>query len=607
MEEIVGEFWHRLITRTVETGNADTAVQLPPLSSQLAPYFHAMGGAPGKTIEGSDPRKFRVQRNFLQKVAGSHLRFPVCWQDERSLRLPLSVSYFASSELNTNLYFWLAALAAKTGEVRSLFEENRRGTALLLANYPGLARRYKPLAEAILSTRPNPETLPAAERQREMAIRAILLHPEKPMTVPEAPGDPLPVPLWVYPAPELATSIAADEEIEESDNHTELQKGNIGRKEAKRTDDRKDTDGLLVFQAEALFSWTEQIELDRMQDENQEEDLLSTAEDLDMITLSRKRRAGSSSIKFDLDLPGAENDDLPLGDGFLLPEWNFRKAAMVENHCRLQPMIADEATPSPIPAHLKATALKLKNQFSLLQPDRRWQRHQLQGSEIDLDAWLEQLTAPVRNLDKQDYYLDRRPMDRDISCLLLADLSLSTESGMKDNQRVIDVIRDALILFSEALSDSGDRFAMYGFSSIKNKQVRYHLLKNFTERYSDIIRGRILAIKPGFYTRMGAAIRQSSWILGQQKSPRRMLLIISDGKPNDLDQYEGRYGIEDTRKAILEAKQQGIIPFCVTIDQDGNDYLPYLFGDLGYSIVSDAERLPVLLPRLYLHLTGIHT
>ena len=178
---------------------------------------------------------------------------------------------------------------------------------------------------------------------------------------------------------------------------------------------------------------------------------------------------------------------------------------------------------------------------------------------------------------------------------------------MKDNQRVIDVIRDALILFSEALSDSGDRFAMYGFSSIKNKQVRYHLLKNFTERYSDIIRGRILAIKPGFYTRMGAAIRQSSWILGQQKSPRRMLLIISDGKPNDLDQYEGRYGIEDTRKAILEAKQQGIIPFCVTIDQDGNDYLPYLFDDLGYSIVSDAERLPVLLPRLYLHLTGIHT
>ena len=101
---------------------------------------------------------------------------------------------------------------------------------------------------------------------------------------------------------------------------------------------------------------------------------------------------------------------------------------------------------------------------------------------------------------------------------------------------------------------------------------------------------------------MGAAIRQSTEILKEQKSNQRLMLIISDGKPNDLDQYEGRYGIEDTRKAIVEAKQQGITPFCVTIDHDGNDYLPFLFGDQGYTIVNDAIKLPTLLPKLYLHL-----
>ena len=82
-----------------------------------------------------------------------------------------------------------------------------------------------------------------------------------------------------------------------------------------------------------------------------------------------------------------------------------------------------------------------------------------------------------------------------------------------------------------------------------------------------------------------------------------MLLIISDGKPNDLDQYEGRYGIEDTRQAVLEAKKLGITPFCITIDKKGNDYLPYLFGQFGFTIVKDATLLAKALPKIYAHLT----
>src|SRR5690606_36013039 len=116
----------------------------------------------------------------------------------------------------------------------------------------------------------------------------------------------------------------------------------------------------------------------------------------------------------------------------------------------------------------------------------------------------------------------------------------SSGPGLNSEQRVIDVIRDSMLLFAEALSGTGDPFAIYGFSSVKNKQVRYQLLKNFSEPYGDEARGRILAVKPGFYTRMGAAIRQSTEILKSQKAQQRLLLILSDGKPNDIDCYEGR-------------------------------------------------------------------
>ena len=134
--------------------------------------------------------------------------------------------------------------------------------------------------------------------------------------------------------------------------------------------------------------------------------------------------------------------------------------------------------------------------------------------------------------------------------------------------------------------------------------MRYLLLKDFGEPYDDAARGRILAIRPGYYTRMGAAIRQSTTILLQQPAQRRLLLIVSDGKPNDLDHYEGRYGVEDTRQAVLEARRAGLIPFCVTIDRQAGDYLPHLFGRHGYTVAHGARRLPQVLTRLYAGLTG---
>jgi nitric oxide reductase NorD protein len=168
---------------------------------------------------------------------------------------------------------------------------------------------------------------------------------------------------------------------------------------------------------------------------------------------------------------------------------------------------------------------------------------------------------------------------------------------------VIDVIRDSLLLFAEALSAAGDSFGLYGFPpSAVRKCVSG--AEGFCRTLRRHHRGRILAIRPGYYTRMGAAIRQSSRILLQQPAARRLLLIISDGKPNDLDHYEGRYGIEDTRQAILEARRDGLLPFCLTVDREAGDYLPHLFGHRGYVVVQQAQMLPTVLTRLYAHLTA---
>ena len=169
---------------------------------------------------------------------------------------------------------------------------------------------------------------------------------------------------------------------------------------------------------------------------------------------------------------------------------------------------------------------------------------------------------------------------------------------------MIDVIRDSLFLFAESLVATGDRFAMYGFSSRKRDPIRFHQLKTFDESYNAGVRGRINEIKPGYYTRMGTAIRHASGLLAGQPAGRRLLLLLTDGKPNDLDKYEGRYGIEDTRYALKQARDLGLQPFCVTVDQQAGQYLPHLFGSGGYVVIHRPSQLPRELPLLYARLTA---
>ena len=221
-----------------------------------------------------------------------------------------------------------------------------------------------------------------------------------------------------------------------------------------------------------------------------------------------------------------------------------------------------------------------------------------------MQAWLDfHVEREHGQCAERGLFMEQRQTRRDLACLLLADVSMSTDAHLNDEHRVIDVIRDSLLLFGETLSVLGDDFALYGFSSLRRHQVRMQELKSFTQRYDDNTRGRIQGLKPGYYTRMGAAIRQATQLLGKSKRRSKLLLLLTDGKPNDLDLYEGRYGVEDTREAVLEARRQGLTPFCITIDREAGDYLPYMFGANGYTLIRQPEQLPLRLPQLYRQLT----
>jgi nitric oxide reductase NorD protein len=611
MEEYIGGLWDKLVTRVAYRGFPEARIELRQMERIAPIFFRALGGDPGLNVQSGTATEHGARRGLLERIAGVGERVELAWADDNTLHLPAYIETFPHSELNRELYLWLIALAAHdVAPDAPWIERNQQATRATLRKLPGLEPRYQKLVEACLALRPDPVTLTALDARAELAIRQALVAPG---SVPEfKPGrrPAAPVVLWLHPDPPLPLGKAAADERKdpqqpEGGAQKKDQDARKRRAEKVAMPDPK-SPFMLLFRAESLFSWAEFIKVDRPLDEDDNDDAQRAADDLDFLSVARDGKTTASRIRFDLDLPAQSDDDLVLADGILYPEWHCRKLLLQPNHARIQMMVAADAPPCQLPLALRPAAKRLRLQFQALTPQYTRLRGQAAGSDLDLDACVRYAAerasgAPVA---PPGLYIDTRRQLRDLSCLLLADLSLSTDAYVSNTERVIDVIRDSLYLFSEALAATGDRFALYGFSSVRREHVRFHLLKGFDERYDEAVRGRLASLKPGYYTRMGAAIRHASALLAKQRSGRRLLLILTDGKPNDLDQYEGRYGIEDTRVAIQEARSLGLTPFCVTIDEKAGDYLPHLFGNGNYVLVRDAAELPQVLPRLYAQLTA---
>ncbi len=611
MEEFIGKLWHNWVTKAAGGHYPAAAVKLADVEKTAGILFRAFGGDPGLDVAAATFDTHGARRRWLQRLAGSGEKVAQGRRDAETLRLPPEIAAFPDAALNRDLYLWLAALAAcEAPGQRGWLLRNQRSTQAALARYPGLRPRYERLVQAHLAVRMPPEQLRPDEAAQEHALRAALLAPGSvdglPPLYSAQSRPPQPVLLWLVAPDEPAVVPLRDQASEhlppEGSHHTDA-RADAHKAEQVETPDNKNP-MLAMFRAESLPTWAEYVRVNRAFDEDENPDAKNVARDLDRLSLTQDGDTARSRVRFDLDLPSAAEDDTPIGPGIALPEWDYRKSVLLEKHCLLQPMVAHDAQPAPLPPELAATAKKLRGQFAALAPQRRWLKAQPDGPELDLDNCVRnQADRQSGHTPASGGYLAQARCERDLACLLLADLSMSTDAPISDTHRIIDVIRDSLLLFSEALTATGDRFGIYGFSSLRRQNVRFHLLKDFKQRYDAAARGRILAMKPGFYTRMGTALRQSARILAEQPAGRRLLLILTDGKPNDLDLYDSRYGIEDTRIAVHEARRLGLTPFCVTIDREAGAYLPYLFGPAGFCVIRKPAELPRRLPLLYAQLT----
>jgi len=610
MEEQVGEIWHRLVTRLAYKGFPKAAVKLAEVERSVGVMFRALGGDGGLQVTSADLVANHARRSWLQRMAGTQERISLAWRDEGFLRLPAQIDWLPEETLNRELYLWLAAMAVSAETVdEHWFVANQRRARQTLERFPGLHARYRRLVTAHIANRPALASLPRPAAEVERCIRAALEQPGSVAALPDSNRPPAAVPLWLHPEPPRDCTAAPGIEpgAEGAGSNQKQRELEHLRRKAERVKKPEKERGLITVRMENIFTSGEFVNVDRgSEDEDDLDRAESIAHDLDQLAVSRDAKRAAATLKFDLDLPAEAEDDLVISEGIRLPEWDWKRQCLVPDHCRIVPMIAADSSPQALPERLRRTATRLRNQFQALAPARVWHRGQPDGQEVDLDAYLRFATdrragSPTGG---DALYRDMRSGARDLACLLMADLSLSTDTWINDHDRVIDVIRDSLFLFAEALDATGDRFGVHGFSSRKRDPVRVHTLKSFDEAYGAVVRGRINAIKPGYYTRMGAAIRHGSTLLAEQPAGRRLLLLLTDGKPNDLDKYEGRYGIEDTRQAVNEARRLGLQPFCVTIDDKGNDYLPHLFGNAGYVVIHRPSELPKRLPQLYAQLTA---
>jgi nitric oxide reductase activation protein len=251
---------------------------------------------------------------------------------------------------------------------------------------------------------------------------------------------------------------------------------------------------------------------------------------------------------------------------------------------------------------------EIRRHFQLVRPELyRTLRGLEDGEDFDLAAVIDaraQLRA--RRSPSPKLYTQRMRQERDVATLFLVDLSASTDEiapGGATGARIIDITREALVLMAAALDEIGDAFAIYGFSGQGRDNVEFFPVKDFDERLTPAVRGRIGGLAPRGSTRMGTALRHATAKLRAVTAPSRHLLLLSDGFPQDLDYGQDRqshaYGIRDTATALRETQAAGIRPFCITVDAAGHDYLREMCDPQAYMVIDHVADLPRELPKIY--------
>ncbi|NRB18399.1 MAG: VWA domain-containing protein [Rhodobacteraceae bacterium] len=625
-EEAIGNLWHDYASSMgAQPRFVQAAVQLSDLRPSLVLLFRALGGDGAVEIGEAAATRSHHRQSVARKLGNrGELLFVPRFDGER-LSLPPVMDVFPEAAMNRAAYFWLVALAATrpnlppclpavTGcaclQDHAQIEAMAQAADLVFQRCPGLRAAYQRMCSFILATRPK-RMLPRAEARHEAAIcdqlnspQAQVIHIPAPQQSPKSYLPIMPVPIWLaLSAPGSGASAGEEEEADNSGPPPVAATTNRKMAAREDRDEANRKDSLIFHRFESILSWVESMNLNRSIDNDKDPNAQKAADDMDKIVLSRHDdKKAATRLRMHLDLAPADAEHERLSGVFTYPEWDHRKRLYMPDHCRVLEADADAGAPqalTPDPRQMRA----VRRQFEALRPRRILRPRQVEGSELDLDALISaRVDLKADGTASDRIYQSMRQIERDLSVGFLLDTSRSTESSVGD-ATVLDIARESLVALAGGIDASGDRLGIWGFSSLRRDRVFVKKCKGFDTPMSPEVSRKICGLTPCHYTRLGAAIRHSTAMLEQEPSSRKLLLVLTDGKPNDLDHYEGIHGIEDSHMAVREARSLGHVVHGIVIDQDGQDWFARIFGRAGFTLLPDPTRLSRALPQIYRCLT----
>lgn len=526
------------------------------------------------------------------------------------LLLPQHIDLSEDPSANQAVYTYRAVLGAlyvqaqpEVDQLSAYFDTLQALVQASLEVYPNLEPLHHRCIELELASRPDLEALDGVALQQEKAIQAALKG-ETADPILDTPLATKPVVIWgrtiYFVGPDSASNSGDAPPAQNSSETDALDVEDITLLDIKE-EDINELPVHVFEKIETLDNWSGGVRA--MDGSDELDDHLEALDEVDLRDLIRGGEQAQAVIKADLSLE-IEIPDVstirPGEKGISYPEWHYRKGRYRPDWSTVYPTEIEiggdswaAATTLKWLPEIEALRVKIRTLYDAMQPKPR----QLDGEGIDIDAVVGEMAnrRAGHGGDQRLYQrLHRRHWDMSVSVLL--DLSLSSD-GWVNGRRVLDVARESLLVLGEVLDGFEITLRIIGFASQTRNQIRAWNILHWNEPWS-AGRARLGSLHPQGYTRIGPAIRHATADLQRETSRRKLLIVLSDGKPTDYDRYEGRYGIADVRHAVKDARNAGIRVHTLAIDSQSRDILPTMFGRGCAHLLPSPHHLPTVLTTL---------
>ena len=513
-------------------------------------------------------------------TAFDELRKPVPYYDKLGMRVP---DVYDDAQGISGLDRYRAVLAHMVGHRRwseaqiadnwSPFQrmaveffEDARVECLLIREYPGLRHLFLALHPMPVEDACDPETTSCLRHRLAMLSRA-LLDPEHP-----------------YKDPALLRYVQRFHEILSQGESRTLDMAELALDYVAKTRRQSDQLAKIHFDETVIDYRDDNRQLWKFIEEGDEEEAFDEERKIE---------------------PGEELQGLPPRH---YPEWDYQSQTYRPDWVSVYEALHPNGNPADIDRLLAkhaGLAKQLKKMLDLLKPqDKVRIRYQEEGSELDLDVAIRSL-IDYKGGAQPDPRINmcHKTSGRNIAVMLLLDLSESlSQKAAGSEQTILELSQEAVSLLAWAIEKLGDPFAIAGFRSNTRHDVRYLHIKGYSEHWDNEVKGRLAAMEAGYSTRMGAAMRHAAHYLEARPADKKLMLILTDGEPSDVDAQDGRLLIEDARQAVKELDQKGIYSFCINLDPKADEYVGDIFGKQ-YTVIDNIQRLPERLPQLFMALT----